>query len=316
VLIGQLCIETASDELNFVVELHDLINQDLSRLYSDLTQFVNITVYDVAPTVLPMFDKTLGEYAIKHFRREGITVKTSHHIQSLRKGLPSSESGQYNTGDEEFCMTLDVKEEGEVGIGMVVWSTGLMKNPFIRETVNKAQILAPTDAQPFGIESDEIVDTNWYLKHDEKTGSLLTDEHLRVIMQPKEPREAKGKSVHIDIRAVMKDVYALGDCAIIENTPMPATAQVASQKADWLGKMLNKGGPEPGKGFQFRNLGIMAYLGNWKAILQPESGANLSGRSAFLVWRGAYLTKSVSWRNKVSSCQSYTDNNQLATDFL
>jgi NADH dehydrogenase FAD-containing subunit len=248
-----------------------------------------------------MFDKTLGEYAIKHFRREGITVKTSHHITGLRKGLPVKETGQYNTKDEEFCMTLDVKEEGEVGIGMVVWSTGLMKNPFIRETVNKSQILAPTDAEPTGIDSEDIVHKSWYLKHDGRSGSLITDENLRVIMEPKSYHDGEQESNEKEVRAVMKDVYALGDCAMIEGITMPATAQVASQKADWLGKTLNKGGPHPGAGFKFHNIGIMAYLGDWKAILQPESGANLSGRSAFLVWRGAYLTKSVSWRNKVSS---------------
>lgn len=246
-----------------------------------------------------MFDQTLGEYAIKHFRREGITVKTSHHIQSLRKGLPSKEAGQFNNKDEDFCLTLDVKEEGEVGIGMVVWSTGLMKNPFVRDTVSKGQIVAPTDVVPTGIDSDGVVDKTWYIKHDEKTGSLVTDDNLRLILEPKTTDESGERIPSDEIRAVMNDVYAMGDCAMMENIPQPATAQVASQKADWLGKALNKGGPHPGQPFKYRNLGTMAYLGDWKAILQPESGANLSGLSAFLVWRGAYLTKSVSWRNKV-----------------
>lgn len=42
----------------------------------------------------------------------------------------------------------------------------------------------------------------------------------------------------------------------------------------------------------------MAYLGNWNAILQSQGG-DISGRLAWFIWRGAYLTKSVSWRNKI-----------------
>lgn len=83
----------------------------------------------------------------------------------------------------------------------------------------------------------------------------------------------------------------------MEGTTYPATAQVASQKADWLAKELNKGKLN-GKGFHWHNLGMMAYLGGWSAIFQSGAG-NVSGKTAWLVWRGAYLTKSVSVRNKV-----------------
>lgn len=96
-----------------------------------------------------------------------------------------------------------------------------------------------------------------------------------------------------------QDVFALGDCAMIEGTDYPATAQVASQKAQWLATRLN-GNKMEGDGFRWRNLGLMAYIGGWRAIMQTGlPGGNISGRSAWLVWRGAYLTKSVSWGNKI-----------------
>jgi NADH dehydrogenase len=98
--------------------------------------------------------------------------------------------------------------------------------------------------------------------------------------------------------AGLKDVYALGDCATIENMEFPATAQVASQKAEWLARRLNKGDVDA-QTFKYNNLGVMAYLGNWKAALQPGSGGQISGFAAFVIWRGAYLTKSVSLRNKI-----------------
>jgi len=85
---------------------------------------------------------------------------------------------------------------------------------------------------------------------------------------------------------------------MIEDTQYPATAQVASQKAEWLAKRLNRGGFDV-NGFTWRNMGVMAYLGNWNAIMQSGGVGNVSGRAAWVLWRGAYLTKSVSWRNKV-----------------
>src|SRR5271168_2425284 len=90
------------------------------KLYPSLIEYVHITIYDVAPTILSMFDSSLANYALETFRRDGIKVKTSHHIEELRKGLPGTAEG------DDRCLTLKTKEEGEVGVGMCVWSTGLL----------------------------------------------------------------------------------------------------------------------------------------------------------------------------------------------
>lgn len=73
---------------------------------------------------------------------------------------------------------------------------------------------------------------------------------------------------------------------------------MASQKAEWLAKRLNKHDIDQ-RSFSWKNMGVMAYIGNWNALLQGGSGGGISGRAAWVIWRGAYLTKSVSWRNKV-----------------
>jgi NADH dehydrogenase FAD-containing subunit len=44
---------------------------------------------------------------------------------------------------------------------------------------------------------------------------------------------------------------------------------------------------------------VMAYLGNWKAIMQTGGNNDVKGWAAWFIWRGAYLTKTVSWRNKL-----------------
>jgi NADH dehydrogenase len=176
----------------------------------------------------------------------------------------------------------------------------------------------------------------------------MTDDYLRVL--------APVKDVDTQVRKqeIVKDVYAIGDCAVIDGDELPATAQVASQQGAWLRKRLNliaKRGlltpPTPstfksqqpirssaevdmaapkteeskdieasvGRGFHYHNILTMAYLGSWNAIAQRSKGHGIRGfvislllvplkltfgsRFAWFLWRGAYMTKTISLRNKI-----------------
>lgn len=229
--------------IEFSAELHDLIKDDMRKLYPELAGLAQITVYDVAPQVLNMFDDRLAQYAMDHFKREGIGIKTSRHIEELRPGAPHSIQNQEDVKDDRSCYTINLKEEGEIGIGMCVWSTGLMMNPFVQNALAGK------------------------LKSFPKSGAIATNDRLQVLRED---------------GSIVPDVYGIGDCAAMESAEYPATAQVASQKATWLAKRLNKGDIEHQK-FTWKNLGVMAYIGNSSAILQSEGG-NISGRVAWFIW--------------------------------
>ncbi|KAH0112121.1 FAD/NAD(P)-binding domain-containing protein, partial [Aureobasidium melanogenum] len=279
--------------IEFSAELHDLISEDMAKLYPELMQYYKITVYDVADKVLSMFDDKLAKYAIEHFTREGIDVKTSHHVKSLRRGTPGKlkeDGGDQVVKDDSSCYTLDLKEEGEIGVGMVVWSTGLMMNPFISKSLSNPYNI-PIDSTVIETPSDS---KSWNISRHPRSGGIMTNDRLRVIMQPSTQAKEGEK---VNGRAIIRDVYALGDCAIMENSAYPATAQVANQKARWLAKQLNRDTID-NNAFTYKDLGVMAYVGNWNAILQ-SSGGDVSGRVAWFIWRGAYLAKSVSWRNRI-----------------
>ncbi|OAA48146.1 Pyridine nucleotide-disulfide oxidoreductase, FAD/NAD(P)-binding domain protein [Beauveria brongniartii RCEF 3172] len=245
--------------IEFAAELHDLVHEDLAKLYPSLMKFVQVTVYDIAPKVLPMFDQTLANYAMDLFHRQGIQVKTEHSLQSIRR--------------EGDMLKLRIKgHDAEVGAGLLVWSTGLMQNPLVAKLLEQ-------DIPGLG----RIV-------KDARTGGIMTDGHMRVLTGPE---EAGGDGP----RKPLPDVYAIGDCAVQEEHRLPATAQVASQQATWLGKRINNGDMDTAAEFKFRNWGAMAYLGSKRAIHQ--NGADgLKGWPAWILWRTAYLTKSMSWRNK------------------
>lgn len=166
--------------------------------------------------------------------------------------------------------------------------TGLMQNPFVDQALSHvreapANLLVPSDSPN--------PNTKWKVKKDAKSGSIITDDRLRVKLIPQD-------SSPPDTTAVHPDVFALGDCGIIENTTYPATAQVASQKANWLVKRLNKGDLDRA-GFAYKDLGTLAYIGNWDALFQGGAGGRLQGYLAWIIWRGAYMTKTVSLRNKI-----------------
>lgn len=124
-----------------------------------------------------------------------------------------------------------------------------------------------------------------------------------------------------------RNIYALGDCAFVENANYPATAQVAAQQGSYLSRIFSRnydldvpipkitGGKkgiaqqlifdEAGdyaKSFQFLNLGILAYLGQNQALAQIQVDKNViksAGAAGFALWRSVYLSKQVSLRNRV-----------------
>ncbi|KAK7733224.1 hypothetical protein SLS63_004753 [Diaporthe eres] len=281
--------------IEFAAELHDLIHDDLSKIYPDLMQYVKITVYDIAPKILPMFDQALASYAMRAIQKQNIEIKTAHSIQRVR---PDTDS----TGG----LKIKIKEYGdeEVGAGIVVWSTGLMQNPLIEKLMGKSL------SAPLPIEGQEAP-RELRLEKDAKTGGVITDGRFRARLADASAvkkdntvaattGDAPGAEAAAGLQAqVLNDVFVIGDCAVIADQPtLPKTAQVASQEATYLAKALNKGPLEEQKPFKFRNLGTMTYLGNWKALFQGSSG-DLTGFMAWVIWRGAYLTKSMSWKNKL-----------------
>jgi NADH:ubiquinone reductase (non-electrogenic) len=95
------------------------------------------------------------------------------------------------------------------------------------------------------------------------------------------------------------DIFAIGD---ISDTGLPATAQVAQQEGRFVAKVLNAGDAAvPPSAFVYRHLFSLAYIGQFSAIVDSGSGGvmNARGFGAFVLWRLAYWTTAVSWRNKL-----------------
>jgi len=187
-------------------------------------------------------------------------------------------------------------------------------NPFIQKALDVCHAFPTASARlntPTPTTSPSSQE--WALKRHPKTGGLMVDDHFRVKLIPQTQTQTINSSsspssstspnnnnngTETQPEATMTDVFALGDVAVMEKSMLPATAQVANQEAIWLSKHFNKGDIETQQ-FTFRNLGVMTYLGNMKAIMQTGGDGEIKGRTAWLIWRGAYLTQTISWRNKL-----------------
>ncbi|CAM0141243.1 unnamed protein product [Umbelopsis sp. WA50703] len=132
-----------------------------------------------------------------------------------------------------------------------------------------------------GLMQNPLVESCQNALKDDRSHRLMTDEFLRVL-------------------------YAMGDCATIKDHDLPATAQVAKQKAIYLGEVFNKyaksGQDTKIPVFNFKNRGSMAYIGSWEAVVDMSpvhKKATEGGHLAWFFWRSAYLSMSVSMRNKI-----------------
>ncbi|KAJ5515094.1 FAD-dependent pyridine nucleotide-disulfide oxidoreductase [Penicillium fimorum] len=300
--------------IELAASLRDFIYSDLMALYPTLDALPKITLYDVAPKVLSMFDESLSRYAMETMEREGIDIKTSHHVKSLRWGQPGA-APPYHM-DPKRCLTLTTEEDGEMGVGMCVWATGNAMPKFITESLDSV------DAYPgdsiHSIESSlpvaiDVEHASWKFKKASKKGPLLVDGHLRVQLQ-----NETGQT------AVLRDVFALGDNAMPETGAPPATAQATSQESKWLADRLNKNDLAQTPPFSFRDLGTMAYIGDERALMQIPHKAGRSsnsfmpegikGRTASLIWKTAYIGMSISWRNKLRVAFRWTLNKFFGRD--
>jgi NADH dehydrogenase FAD-containing subunit len=150
--------------------------------------------------------------------------------------------------------------------GITVWSTGL----------------SPTD----------LTSTLPFCK-EKRSGRIYTNDHLQVL---------------VDEKTTINNIFALGDCATPVNKSLPATAQAAVQQAKYLAKRFNqkefrlKDSNEINNkdypAFDFNNLGMLAYLGGYGGLADLKQGKT-AGFFSWLLWRSVYLTRLVSFKNRL-----------------
>ena len=94
-------------------ELYDLWHEAMRNVYPHLDGKVNITIHDVASSVLSTFDENLSEYAMGSLLAKKVEVKTSNHIERVEQDA------------------IYTKEDGRLPYGLLLWATGNGPNPLV-----------------------------------------------------------------------------------------------------------------------------------------------------------------------------------------
>lgn len=223
---------------------------------------------------------------MKKFSRDGISIQLNAKISRVEKdAIYLSNPQAPKEGGKR-------SEEERVGAGMVVWSTGITTSPLIEALKGVGK--------------------------EEKSGKLLTSNTLNVLVEKgsledgklggsvlNRTKQKQGKDeVESGELVEMQTVFAIGDCSSILSQPLPATAQVASQKGTFLANLFNNHITsstsqewKEAKGFRFLDKGSMASIGSNQALIDTPVKKE-SGKLAWILWRSAYTIMSMSWRNR------------------
>lgn len=112
-------------------------------------------------------------------------------------------------------------------------------------------------------------------------------------------------------------VWALGDCAAVTDATTgqqcPPTAQFAIREAEAVAEnILAVLKDKPQKAFHFKSLGSLCVIGHQTACAElaiPFTASGLlqfSGLSAWLLWRGIYLSKLPGLERKIGVLMNWT----------
>ena len=115
-------------------------------------------------------------------------------------------------------------------------------------------------------------------------GRILTDENCRVLGS--------------------KDIFAIGDIALMKTTKYPkghpGVAQVAIQMGHYVGSNLhNLLNEKPVKPFVYFDKGTLATIGRGKAVADLPGNIRFGGRLAWWIWLFVHINYLISFRNKL-----------------
>eukprot|EP00092_Neocalanus_flemingeri_P013049 GFUD01014061.1.p1 GENE.GFUD01014061.1~~GFUD01014061.1.p1 ORF type:complete len:468 (+),score=122.49 GFUD01014061.1:108-1511(+) len=92
--------------IEFASELHDFLENDVSRWYSDLSGSYNVILIEAGKHLLGAFDEKLSNYVEKLFQKRNISLLTGETVKAVNENSVTTGSGK------------------EVPFGVCVWSTG------------------------------------------------------------------------------------------------------------------------------------------------------------------------------------------------
>lgn len=210
-----------------------------------------------------------------NFTAQDVTVSLVHARDQI---LP-----EVNPSLREFART---KME-QAGIRMLLNTRVVAATPDGVTLADGRMVTAATIVCTIGTTAAPLVQ---WLDAPKEKGRLVTDEDMRLRGIP--------------------NVWAVGDCAVIQNAydgrPAPTTGQFAERQGRQVAEnILRAVQGRTTRPFSFKPLGTLCGIGERKAVAEIL-GVRLSGFPAWWLWRTVYLLKSPSWSRRVKLAFDWT----------
>eukprot|EP00877_Chromochloris_zofingiensis_P010276 jgi/Chrzof1/5501/Cz16g05180.t1 len=296
--------------VEFAGTLNDFVRVDLKNKYPTLMKYVRVTLLQSAQSILTQFAEGLQRRALSNFANSGVSVRTGVRVVEVNQHDISLANGD------------------KIEYGVCVWSTGNAARPLVRDIIQQVPSQqdinksAPPVAVKLGVDPYmRVVGARDVVALGDC--SMLLGNRLPATAQVAAQQGAyvarmvnRGYSLGVGgldqaPPVKVKDPAILEQAREIHEVNAEAMAEKNQLSELDILSLLNNDSTytqaPPGavyyrKPFEFLSLGIMAYVGNDKALTQVEAfdtSLALYGSFAFLLWRSVYITKQVSFRNRV-----------------
>ncbi|GAA5971253.1 hypothetical protein JCM11641_008283 [Rhodosporidiobolus odoratus] len=327
--------------VEFASELWEMVNEDVMDYMPKLLRDqIQVHIIQSRDHILNTYAEQISQYAEERFRRNEIDMILNARVKEV-----TPDKVVYTVKDPASGKT----SEFDLDSGFTLWSTGIAMNPFTQRVAS----LLPNQYHKHALEVDSHLRVlgaplgTVYALGDCATIETRLVDHLLEFVE----RADEDKNGEIDRKEFEKmmgfvkrrfpasekhfskiqDVFAkyqrengtlglneLADLFIEISkkiTNLPATAQVANQQGQYLGKKLSKLGQQQTDGtalangvyddpddmlyepFSYKHLGSLAYIGN-SAVFDINGFSWAGGLIAMYAWRAAYLSEAVSLRTR------------------
>eukprot|EP00276_Gloeochaete_wittrockiana_P007877 CAMPEP_0184663318 /NCGR_PEP_ID=MMETSP0308-20130426/47671_1 /TAXON_ID=38269 /ORGANISM="Gloeochaete witrockiana, Strain SAG 46.84" /LENGTH=537 /DNA_ID=CAMNT_0027105983 /DNA_START=378 /DNA_END=1988 /DNA_ORIENTATION=+ len=312
--------------VEFAAELHDLIRDDLSRQYPNLTRKVTITLVESLDHVLNTFSKAISEYAEKLFKRQAIDVQTRARVTEV-------------AADHITVFRENTKDTVAIPCGLCVWSTGIGANPFVQKLLTKIPgqtnrralttdewlrvkgadgVYAAGDCSTVEQRRLNAESLNLFKEGDVDNDGTLSRQEFEALAEKLKKRypafrdygekvEAMWEELHLQGKITLNEFQKILQAVDSHLKSFPPTAQVANQQGQYLGEVFNIDAyakvasvKAEVPSFRYKHFGSFAYVGGESAVAEFPAGYASTGFFTWFLWRSAYLSKLVSMRNKLS----------------
>jgi NADH dehydrogenase FAD-containing subunit len=318
--------------IEFAAELRDFVEQDGPKYYPHLLKYVRIKVIEASSTILAPFDKSLQEEAVKQMQRQMVIQQAGQRTSLLPDQFELVELLLDSSVSEVGENTIFLKDGRKIPYGLAVWAAG---NGPIPLTLQVIEALGREQAEWQNVGRGRIAIDPWMRAVGGNGRIFSLGDCSCIVHTESAASDSAGNDASLPATAqvaaqqgeylakLFNKQYNVSPERTADGI-LPPPQKVPEQTQPTLSDAIaglataNFNG-EFAKAFQFLNLGILAYTGGGSALAQVKPAPNAdpvkgSGKLGNAVWKSVYLSKQVSWRNRLLVLNDWTNRQIFGRD--